>query len=82
VLLFSAAIWGLHRECSASPLKAVFHAIGRFPVLPGSATAPGLVAAGWGTLTAYVFLTLRNLNQSLDYVKIAMAAFVGALPAE
>jgi phosphatidylglycerol lysyltransferase len=77
VLLFSAAIWVLHRELSTYHLKNIFHYIGLFP-LRRIFLALTLAAAGYGVLTVYDFLALRYLNQSLAYAKIALAAFVGA----
>jgi phosphatidylglycerol lysyltransferase len=77
VILFSLAIWVLHRELSAYHLKDILHHIRSIPA-GRIAAALLLTSAGYGIMTTYDLLALRYLKQSLVYGKIAMAAFIGA----
>jgi phosphatidylglycerol lysyltransferase len=77
VVLFSAAIWILHRELSVHHLKDILQHIRSLP-LGCIIAALLLTAAGYGVMATYDLLALRYLKQSLAYGKVAMAAFVGA----
>ena len=77
MVLFSLAIWVLHHELSAYHVKDILREFGLIPT--GRVVAALLLtAAGYGMMTTYDLLALRYLKRSLAYVKIAMAAFVGA----
>jgi len=76
-VLFSVAIWVLHRELAVHHLRDIFHQIRSLPT-GRVAAALLLTAAGYGVLTTYDLLALRYVKQTLSYGKVAMAAFVGA----
>lgn len=77
VILFCLAIWVLHHELSTYHVKDILHHIGSIATIRIIA-ALMLTIAGYGVMTTYDLLALRYLKQSLAYVKIALAAFVGA----
>ena len=77
VALFSLAIWVLHRELAIYHFKDILHHVGSISTSRITA-ALLLTIAGYGIMTLYDLLALRYLKQSLAYVKIAMAAFIGA----
>ena len=77
MVLFSLAIWVMHRELSAHHVKDILHHVGLIPAGPDNRGALSLTAAGYALMTFYDLLALRYLKQSLAYAKIAMAAFIG-----
>ena len=77
IVLFSVAIWILHRELAAHHFRDIVHQIGAIPA-GRIAAALALTAAGYGAMTLYDLLALRYLGQSLAYFRIALAAFIGA----
>ncbi len=76
-ILFSTAIWILHRELSAHHLTDILQHIRSLP-LERLMTALLLTAAGYGVMTTYDVLALRYLEQPIAYSKVVLAAFVGA----
>ncbi len=76
-VLFSVAVWVLHRELAAYHFKDIVHQISLIPV-SRVAVALLLTIVGYGIMTLYDLLALRYLKHMLEYAKIALAAFVGA----
>jgi hypothetical protein len=77
LLIFSLAIWVLHRELAAYRFQDIIQQVHAIPA-GRAAMALLLTAAAYGVMTLYDLLALRYLKQSLSYAKIALAAFVGA----
>ncbi len=76
-ILFSAAIWILHRELAVHHLKDIIPQLRSLP-MERLITALLLTAAGYGVMTTYDVLALRFMKQPLAYSKVALAAYVGA----
>lgn len=76
VILFSVAIWLLHRELSHyrfEDIRQSFQALGRGQV--GAAIL--LTILSYAVLTGYDALALDYIDRSLPYPRIALASFLG-----
>jgi uncharacterized membrane protein YbhN (UPF0104 family) len=76
VVLFSAAVWLLHRELQTYHLNDILASLQAMPT--GRIwKALGLTLASYGAMTGYDALALRYIRHPLAYRKIGLASFIG-----
>lgn len=76
LLLFTLALWVLHRELQAHHLRDILHQFNQIPVKRLGA-ALLLTIISYGIMTGYDVLALRFIQHPLSYGKIALASFIG-----
>ncbi|MGD2097317.1 MAG: bifunctional lysylphosphatidylglycerol flippase/synthetase MprF [Desulfobacterales bacterium] len=76
VVLFTAAVWLLHKELKTHHLKDIVHTLQAIPAWR-MMTAFVLSILGYLVMTSYDVLALQYVNQPLAYKKIGLASFIG-----
>jgi phosphatidylglycerol lysyltransferase len=76
VMLFTAALWVLHRQLAGHNLGDI---VAELRAIPASALlgASALTVLSHIALTGYDFLALHYLGRNLPYSKVALASFIG-----
>jgi uncharacterized membrane protein YbhN (UPF0104 family) len=76
VVLFSAAVWLLHRQLQTYHFNDIMSSLQAIPI-SRIWKAFGLTLASYGVMTGYDALALRYIQHPLTYFKIALASFIG-----
>ena len=76
LLLFSAALWFLHREVQTVHLQ---HILSELKTLPGKRLwlAAILTVSSYTMMTGYDYLAIQFIKHSLSLTRIALASFIG-----
>jgi phosphatidylglycerol lysyltransferase len=76
MLLFSAALWVLHREVQTVHLQHILSELGS---IPGKhlLLAAILTVSNYTIMAGYDYLAIRFIKHSLSLVRIALASFIG-----
>jgi phosphatidylglycerol lysyltransferase len=76
LLLFSAALWVLHREVQTVHLP---HILSELESIPGKCLwlAAILTASNYTIMAGYDYLAIRCIKHSLSLTRIALASFIG-----
>jgi phosphatidylglycerol lysyltransferase len=76
VVIFSAALWALHRELSKFSFADLRTYVGHLS-WKQIALAAGATVGGYIAVTGYDFFALRYIKQKLEIWRIALTAFIG-----
>jgi len=76
LLMFSAALWVLHREVQTVHLQHIFSELGS---IPGKRLwlAAILTVSNYTIMAGYDYLAIRFIKHSLSLTRIALASFIG-----
>jgi len=76
LLLFSAALWALHREVQTVHLQ---HILSELKAIPGKRLwlAAILTVSSYTIMAGYDYLAIRFIKHPLSLTRIALASFIG-----